>query len=88
MADETRTVYIPARREHQGLYGASVHLVWTCPKCGGERGAPYKTKSYDGSRYLEVDGWSNPCGHIDYYDDLRREARDNGLNQAGVINYG
>ena len=30
--------------------------------------------SYDGSRRLNCDGWSNPCGHVDYYSAVRAEA--------------
>lgn len=34
------------------------------------------TIPYDGSgRLAGIDGWRNPCGHIDYYDVVRSEAR-------------
>ena len=29
---------------------------------------------------LGVDGWTNPCEHIDKYVDVRAEVRANGLN--------
>lgn len=78
----TRTVTIPACREHEGFPGYAVNVVleWLCPQCGAPRGEPEPTISYDGSRRLGVDGWQNPCGHIDYYSDVRLEARTNGLN--------
>lgn len=36
--------------------------------------------SYDGSRRLACDGWTNPCGHVDTYAAVRVEDRhrDNG----------
>jgi len=75
-----RTVTIPSCQMHQGFYRKPVKLRWTCPRCGQPRGKPVPTRSYDGSRCLIVDGWVNPCGHVDYYDDVRREAQGNGLN--------
>lgn len=77
-----RTVTIPSCREHGGYPGYAVKVVleWICPQCGGARGEPAPTISYDGSRRLGVDGWENDCGHIDYYSNVLVEARTNGLN--------
>lgn len=75
MESESRTVTIPACAEHEGYYSVTVSLRWVCPQCGGPRGEPFKTLSYDGSRRLCVDGWSNPCGHVDLYSDARAEAQ-------------
>jgi hypothetical protein len=69
-----QTVYVPRVPEHEGVDGISVTLNWTCPQCGGPRGEVYKTRSYDGSRILHCDGWLNPCGHVDKYSDVVREA--------------
>lgn len=76
------TVYIPGRIEHAGLYGICRTLNWICPVCGEPRGEVKQARSYDGSRILHCDGWSNPCGHIDKYDAVREEARQNGLNDG------
>ena len=73
------TVEIPACAEHNGFHSVRVTLLWECPQCGGPRGEVFRTISYDGSRRLGCDGWKNPCGHVDYYADLRREA---GLSRA------
>lgn len=73
-AVETRTVTIPACAEHNGFASTRVTLLWVCPTCGGPRGEPAPTISYDGSRRLGCDGWTNPCGHIDGYAAVRREA--------------
>lgn len=78
--DETTTVKIPALEMHEGYWASTVTLDWKCPKCGGPRGEPFDTISFDGSRRLHCHGWRNPCGHIDYYNDVRDEARSNGLN--------
>lgn len=69
-------VTIPEREKHQGLYALTVEISDTCPKCGGPRGVPYPTVSYDGSRRLNVEGWENPCGHIDSYDAIRQEVKE------------
>jgi hypothetical protein len=76
----TRTVTIPRCDEHDGFHSVTVTLLWRCPRCGGPRGEVFRTISYDGSRRLGCDGWKNPCGHVDYYSAVRREA---GLSTAG-----
>ncbi len=79
-ADDIKTVYIPAREQHGGVYGMYVKLWWVCPICGQPRGQIKNVRSYDGSRVLPCDGWDNPCGHVDKYDACRKEAAENGLN--------
>lgn len=64
---DTRTVVIPAREEHEGRYRLTVTIPWHCLICGGRRGEPQSMFSYDGSRRLVVDGWTNPCGHVESY---------------------
>jgi hypothetical protein len=68
----TRTVTIPGRTEHDGYHSMTVTLPWVCLQCGGPRGEPFDTVSYDGSRRLEVHGWHNPCGHVEKYSDVRQ----------------
>lgn len=75
-----QTVYIPSCDNHGGIHGIHVRLRWICPKCGKPRGKPVGGLSYDGSQYLSVHKWTNPCGHVDKYDDVRHEAVTNGLN--------
>lgn len=70
----TKTVEIPARDNHDGIHSVRVTLIWECPKCGQPRGEVGRTISYDGSRRLGCDGWTNPCGHVDTYAAVRREA--------------
>ena len=71
---ERRTVRIPGSAEHAGHHLMIVTLQWVCPRCAGPRGPIRSAISYDGSRRLHCDGWSNPCGHIDYYHAVRAEA--------------
>jgi hypothetical protein len=74
LAPVFREVQVPACQDHDGRASVRVTLLWECPRCGGPRGEVHRTISYDGSRRLECDGWSNPCGHTDFYADVRREA--------------
>jgi hypothetical protein len=74
-APSVRTVTIPGSQQHEGFHSIRVTLPWTCPQCDGPRGEPFETTSYDGSRQLGCDGWKNPCGHVDGYPAVRREAR-------------
>jgi hypothetical protein len=69
-----RTVRVPGSDDHAGHHLITVTLRWTCLVCGGPRGEIRPVISYDGSRRLACDGWSNPCGHIDTYAAARREA--------------
>lgn len=71
---ETRTVVIPRYEQHEGIYSMTVTLPWVCPVCGGARGEPHPVRSYDGNRHMTVDGWTNECGHVDKYNDVRKEA--------------
>jgi hypothetical protein len=70
------TVTIPTKVEHEGYPGnlMTVEIADTCPQCGGPRGTKrWGGLSYDGSRRLNVDCWSNPCGHVDTYAAVRQE---------------
>jgi len=76
---ETKIVIIPSKEEHDGICKMTVELPWICPVCGERRGEPFRIRSYDGSRWMIVDGWNNPCGHVDKYSALREEYKR--LNQ-------
>jgi len=82
---EIKQVTIPACSEHEGFYSINIMLYWACPVCGKLRGEIFKGLSYDGSRRLSVSCWKNPCGHVDAYPAVRKEAKENGLN-GGVKN--
>jgi hypothetical protein len=71
---ERRIVEIPYLA---GDFYTTRHVVldWICPVCGGKRGDVYRTLSYDGSLRVNCDGWQNPCGHVDKYPDVLKEAQ-------------
>ncbi|CZF83158.1 hypothetical protein [Grimontia marina] len=78
-----KVVSIPRIAAHAGSPFNLIHvrLYWVCPQCGDERGELVGTTSYDGSCRLYCDGWSNPCGHVDKYSAVKKEALANGLNE-------
>ena len=45
-----------------------------CPCCGGERGKPKLIRQFDNVDYRYIHTWDNPCGHVDYYSDVLKEA--------------
>ena len=71
-------VKIPIIEQHMGLYlyVREVEIAELCPVCGMPRGKNtiHNVRSYDGSRFVICDGWENPCGHVDKYSDVRKEA--------------
>jgi hypothetical protein len=67
-------VEIPSCSEHEGYSGnlIKVALPLKC-ECGGDRAVSIsRGLSYDGSRRLNVDMWSNSCGCIDTYPIVRK----------------
>ena len=70
-------VKIPLTPNHGGFDWnvGEVEISDYCPKCGKRRGKPFQAVSFDGSRSVACDGWRNPCGHIDYYEDVVQEAK-------------
>lgn len=76
LTPQFRTVQIPACEMHEGMHAVNVTVPWECSQCGGPRGEVFRTISYDGSRRLGCDGWTNPCGHVDKYAAVRQEARE------------
>lgn len=77
-ATPTMTVDIPG--ESASLDGSAtrpIHRVTIgviCPRCGGRRGEAHDGIIYDGSLRMHVSVWENPCGHVDDYRDVLKEA--------------
>jgi hypothetical protein len=67
-------VEIPTYEQHGGILRDTYQISDYCPACGGLRGKPFRTLSYDGSASMEVDGWINECGHVDTYSAVRVES--------------
>jgi len=51
-----------------------VNISKNCPCCDGERGKPKLTRQYDNGDYRYIHTWRNPCGHIDKYSEVLKEA--------------
>lgn len=56
----------------------TVTIAATCPRCGGPRGVDTIRghRFHEDGEWYVVDRWSNPCGHVDMYDAVLREARE------------
>lgn len=69
-------VNVPVIPSHDGCcwWVRPLRISDFCPRCGGERGKPFKGMSYDGSRRVVCDQWNNPCGHVDKYTEVVAEA--------------
>jgi hypothetical protein len=53
-----------------------VTVPWVCCTCGGERGEPFGHCFYENDQSHVCDRWSNPCGHVDTYEMVLRQARE------------
>lgn len=63
-------------------YTRKITISAFCPRCGERRGEPRGRNSCDDGAYYWVEEWGNPCGHIDRYDAVAKEA--DGLAASGV----
>jgi len=45
-----------------------------CPVCGGKRGEVYGYNFWEDGTSHWCNRWNNPCGHIDLYEDVLKEA--------------
>ncbi|MBI4321881.1 MAG: hypothetical protein HY675_25585 [Chloroflexi bacterium] len=89
---ETRTVRVVNRNigpanDTRGYYGVHIDRVtvpWVCCTCGGPRGEPQPYNFCEDGEWLVCDRWTNPCGHVDVYDDVIAQAisqtRSNGAS--------
>lgn len=51
-----------------------VEILAECPRCGKPRGKPSTVRQHDDGVTYYVDVWTNPCGHVDRYEDVAKEA--------------
>ena len=51
-----------------------VEISATCPRCGGPRGEVRTERACEDGQWYDVSRWENPCGHLDLYADVLREA--------------
>jgi hypothetical protein len=52
-----------------------IEIADNCPKCGQPRGKPYGFNFWEDGTSHWCQCWQNPCGHIDYYDDVLKESK-------------
>lgn len=52
----------------------TVEIADTCPVCGAPRGVPHLVRYCEDGEWYDVSRWTNPCGHLDTYADVIREA--------------
>lgn len=45
-----------------------------CPVCGKPRGLPRWERRFEDGEHYDISRWDNPCGHVDHYEDVLREA--------------
>lgn len=53
----------------------TVTISSRCPVCGGPRGEPKLNRYVEDGEWYNVDNWTNPCGHVDGYKAVLKEAR-------------
>lgn len=79
MDDQPKTMTVKIVDRHSlgtSIYDAlrTVTIKKVCPRCGGPRGTPYMERFYENGQFYFVHCWRNPCGHVDFYPDVIREA--------------
>lgn len=80
-APETMTVTV-RDRSREAPWGVGVTTPVTrkitisafCPRCGQRRGEPQGLNQCDDGAWYWVQVWTNPCGHLDMYEDVLSEA--------------
>lgn len=69
------TVTIPDRSGSRwSVELSTVTIPDACPACGGPRGEPTEHQFFEDGVTFTVDRWVNPCGHVDLYQDVLKEA--------------
>lgn len=83
MAQTTATMTVRIRdRAAEAPWGSgpnrpvirTVTIAATCPRCGGPRGTPRNLNQHDDGEWYSTHVWDNPCGHVDAYADVAKEA--------------
>lgn len=79
-------VTIMYRSTYDGGDGWTVHPITVeiadnCPRCGLKRGVPSWIRQCEDGDWYDVNVWKNPCGHVDMYRDVYKEAK--GIKKGG-----
>ncbi|MDH5436190.1 MAG: hypothetical protein OEX83_05465 [Gammaproteobacteria bacterium] len=70
-----KSVRIPIFNASEIVAVSMVEIFEFCPVCKGPRGQVMTRLFWEEQKVFECDGWQNPCGHIDNYDQVKNEAR-------------
>ena len=62
----------------------TIEIADTCPTCGGPRGEVRGYNGIEDGVGYHVNVWTNPCGHIDYYEAVLAEAEALAIVGAAV----
>jgi len=74
-AGDYMKVKVPVRNSAGYLTSSKLVAVRkVCPVCGGPRGEARPYLMTEDGWNMSVDRWDNPCGHVDKYADVLREA--------------
>lgn len=81
MTAQTMTVRVVDRGTGRGyqfpmVRTVTISAICQTPECGGPRGEPYPHRFSEDGEWMTCDRWDNPCGHIDYYGAVLREAAE------------
>ncbi|PGO60653.1 hypothetical protein [Priestia megaterium] len=73
--DETKKVTL-ILRDGWAMHTPTAKVLWKCPTCGEPMGEPKGKNFYeDGDSYF-CHTWTNPCGHVAPYDEVKMKAED------------
>lgn len=54
-------------------YPMTIEIGDNCPHCGGPRGEPRYHRQCEDGEWFDLQVWSNPCGHVDFYQSVYEE---------------
>lgn len=71
-----KVITIPNRDKDGWLHGTiQVIADWKCPVCGNPMGEPKLQQFCEDGEFYSVHTWSNDCGHVCKYTDLKIVSR-------------
>lgn len=70
-------------KSFRGLRIETVKIKPVCPECGGPRGTPKDYCFFEDGETHACNTWNNPCGHVDSYENVYKEATEGQKNGMG-----
>ena len=61
--------------DEANYYPVEIEILNNCPKCAGPRGEVVSSEHREFGQTYFLDNWENPCGHIDTYEEVYKEAQ-------------